>query len=306
MVLKLSSDGYSIEVLGDICSTAEKRPITRENVIDSLSKIDREIFAIGNMDIDLNDNIFVPLKSLNELRRQAFDKLVDLITERKEISKDDVNININLPKCKYDSVAIVDEYVDKKKYSDYSAVIISPTIYNFETIDKLIDGINKPIIINLPIIARVQDIGIIDSIVDRYKTNCEFIANNIYAIDYINSGAKVWAGSGLNIGNSYSASKYYSIGVESFVNSIEKWCQDIQGGYKLVGKATLMTFAHCPNKTLSHMACDKCKHSDKLTLSGTVGNFRIRRYRVGACYFEVVDDVEIRGKGINEIVDLRI
>lgn len=305
-----STKGVFITLSGDVCSEAISKPITRDNILDSINRFDREIFSLGKVNINLSDNCFVPLKSINELRRQVLEKLTDRLTDRKIVTRIGDMPKELKPIMEYDRIAIINENMSIADYKDYKALILSPTKYNLNVIERFVTQVSKysiQPIINLPIIMRIGDTKIIDSIVEKYTNKCIFIANNIYSIDYIKLGARVWAGSGLNIANTYSASKYLELGCESIISSIEKWYGKLKIGYKITsGNMVLMTMAHCPNKTMSHCDCSKCSHSGDMILSGTPGQFRIRRYTVGSCYFELVDDRTVVADALYKIEDKRI
>lgn len=294
-------------IIGDVCQLAKNRPITKEAIINQLQKVDKEMFDLIGIQVHLNGDIFLSLSTINELRRKAIDSLIPSI----EISQCELPKIITVDTV-FGRLAIVDEYALNKDLQGFDGLILSPTKYNVDTISKFKAKYDcfefaSPLIVNLPIIAMVDDLVVIDQIVDIFKSDCVFIANNIYALDYINSGATIWAGSGLNISNDFASSLLMTLGCEQVVSNIEKWCPTIKGSYKHVGgNATLMTFAHCPNKTLKVSSCNHCSACNNLTLNATSGSkYTIRRYTIANCYFELVDDRELTGKYSSEIVDLR-
>ena len=147
-------------------------------------------------------------------------------------------------------------------------------------------------------------ISVIDEIVFA-NSDCEFVANNIYALDYLSYGVSVWAGLGLNITNDYAVNYLSKMGVTQMISSIEKWAPTIKGSYKIInGHMPLMTFAHCPYKTLYKNNCSDCKFKGDIILSGNE-NYKIKRVKISNCYFELIDCVNISYKYSNEIVDLR-
>lgn len=76
-----------ISVEGDLVEPAVKAPVTRQNLLEQLSKLGATSFALAegeaSLEIKMDDGIFYPLKKINELRRQATDALEEaLIHER--------------------------------------------------------------------------------------------------------------------------------------------------------------------------------------------------------------------------------
>lgn len=57
---------------------ATKRSASEEEVIDKLSKINNTIFKVRNMDVTIDGALFIPVKVINEVRREAIDKLYEL------------------------------------------------------------------------------------------------------------------------------------------------------------------------------------------------------------------------------------
>jgi hypothetical protein len=89
------------------------------------------------------------------------------------------------------------------------------------------------------------------------------------------------------------------LSVKDIVSSIEKWCPTIPNTYKFTsGKLPLMTFAHCPVKTLhGYNDCANCKFINGLTLMGK-DKFFIIRQKIHNCYFTLFDckDVNLNYK----------
>jgi len=71
------SDGiYIIMKTGNIIQKSITRPITKENIIKQISKLGSTPFTINKIDIIMDNNIFIPLKELNEIRRILTEKLI--------------------------------------------------------------------------------------------------------------------------------------------------------------------------------------------------------------------------------------
>ncbi len=72
-----------INVKGSIVKSAITSPITKENIIKQLSKLGNTPFIINKIDIDMDNNVFISLKELNELRRILTEKLINKKTSIK-------------------------------------------------------------------------------------------------------------------------------------------------------------------------------------------------------------------------------
>lgn len=76
------TDGVNVvKVEGNKVSESINRPITKENITSQLSKLGNTPFKLEKIEIDMDNDIFVSLKDLNDLRRQAVSYLIDLRTK---------------------------------------------------------------------------------------------------------------------------------------------------------------------------------------------------------------------------------
>lgn len=58
-------------------------PITSERIVDQINKLGGTPFEFGNIDVELDDNLYVPsISKLNQLRRDCIAKLEEILVER--------------------------------------------------------------------------------------------------------------------------------------------------------------------------------------------------------------------------------
>ena len=294
----------------DICDRAQKSAVDYTAIFTAMSRANKDTFDI-TIDVDM-DNVFLPVSKLNAICRDIVAHISDEILSRYVVPKrmgelpEIVEIG-----SEYNNLAIVSENNIKSFAKKYDALIYSPTTYSIVNVEQFYNVYSKhfhsPMYLNLPMIALHDDMGIVDSIVEWCKDkNIVLVAQNIYALDYIKQGYRVMASSNLNICNDYASTYLKKLGVNEIVSSVEKWCPTISGTYKVVsGKLVLMTFAHCPNKTLQGNDCSRCSHVGNLTLCDSTNKYTIRRIKVHNCYFELVDSVESKSTYYHQIHDLR-
>lgn len=77
--LTLKAAGCGIEAYGDIVSKALNRPVTKEQMIKQISKLGETKFEAGNITINMDDDVFIPVGAVNELRRSAIVQLEEKI-----------------------------------------------------------------------------------------------------------------------------------------------------------------------------------------------------------------------------------
>lgn len=312
-------DGFEVKKIGAKVQSAKIRPLEKNDVVAQLEKLNNDTLVIGNINIELGDNAYVPKSELNAIRREAITELIEQILDSYKLSfvQNEKPTSRDLsPDLTFSSIAIVDEKQDISRLKNkYDSLILSPTVYSKGVVENFLHKFKKyfnaPLIINLPIISLSKDLNVIDEIVSfAIQNNIILLANNIYALDYVNEGATVFAGSNMNVVSNYSFFALKNLGVKEVVSSIENWFGGIANTYKMgSGNRVLMTFAHCPNKTLCGNGCDAqksgCVHSDNLKLIYQGGKYQIRRYIISNCYFELIDDYNYSKTTSNSIDDLR-
>lgn len=61
----------------ELCMPAMKQPVTKEKIADQLCKISDTPYQYNQLSINIDDNLFMGLKTINELRRKAIELLND-------------------------------------------------------------------------------------------------------------------------------------------------------------------------------------------------------------------------------------
>ncbi|SDC48134.1 putative protease [Candidatus Frackibacter sp. WG12] len=69
-------EGHYVSVTSEfIPEEARKQPITEEDFREQLNKLGNTPYQFGNLELDVDYNLFVPISKINELRRKAIEKL---------------------------------------------------------------------------------------------------------------------------------------------------------------------------------------------------------------------------------------
>lgn len=68
-----------VEAEGECVLEALNRPLSEDDVRKQLLKTGESLFDFEKLEIQMDDNCFMPVKALNELRRNAFDKLKEAL-----------------------------------------------------------------------------------------------------------------------------------------------------------------------------------------------------------------------------------
>lgn len=72
---------YSITVTGEPAQRAANQPVTEENIRKQLGKLGDTPFFAEKILVDMNADIFYPLRQINELRRQAVSRMEEALLE---------------------------------------------------------------------------------------------------------------------------------------------------------------------------------------------------------------------------------
>lgn len=83
MTLKLwDMNNNSVFIQGDMVSKAQNQPITSEKIRQQLSKTGSTPFYLQDISLVTDENIYISISSLNDLRRKATDALVESILKK--------------------------------------------------------------------------------------------------------------------------------------------------------------------------------------------------------------------------------
>lgn len=267
--LTISDKENEFTIHGEIIDKAIKREVTREDIIKQLSKLGNTPFISDNIEIEKDNNIFVNLKSLNEIRRLAVDKLIELresvkipvikndYVENKIIEKKDNNIYLNvlvrneeqLVTCLEEKISniYVTDYELYKKYKHYQNI--------YYRLDRVMN--NYPDYKGEKLL-----VGEMGSVYRYYKDN-QLIG------DYY-----------LNVTNHHSIKLLDDYKVERVTLSVELDDYKIRDIIKyqdnvemiVYGRLELMVMKYCPLKKCLNY-CNSCKDSkDKFYLSDKFNN----------------------------------
>lgn len=78
-----------VTVYGQTVEQAKKQPLDKESVEKQMRKTGSTAFTFAELDIRMDNNVFLPLKAINELRREALAQLEDaIIAENAKMSRD--------------------------------------------------------------------------------------------------------------------------------------------------------------------------------------------------------------------------
>lgn len=163
LVLETEDGKTSVEVMGDVCCRAQSRPVTREQLMDKISRTGDSHYEFGHIEVYADDDIFVRIGSVNELRRTALSKMDELLAgafaRSLKVRRDTPECPENTPDCGIpDELKGITVYVSTaeqvsivKNYKWCSNVIVD---YNIRECAALLEAEGFRVIYALPEVLR--------------------------------------------------------------------------------------------------------------------------------------------------------
>ncbi|HPD02110.1 MAG TPA: U32 family peptidase [Clostridia bacterium] len=315
-----AESGSNFEFISDyICPPALSRETEKEEIALQLKKCGGSGFAAGTIEIQ-TDGVFIPKSVINEARRQS---LIGLKAKIIEDFENEITAGIdaaaieetlteiensrprlgggasnNLAECPKPSVNL--HYVYGEEDIPEAAeenTIFALSLENLKELDFLVKSLKEKfngakLAYNLPILANGRDFELIERALTENRNDIKtVIANNIYGLAFKEKGFEVIAGFGLNTANSLQAAALKEAGAAVVTPSLEFGLDTLvlplanPKNFKL----PLMTLAHCPYRSTTFSSCKNCR-AGSLTLENGGRRYKIRRYKLSRCYFEVLKD----------------
>lgn len=280
---------------------AKNAPMSANDISNACSKVGNSGFEVVECKVGTN-GVFVARSQINACRREVLDILKQKIIEHNKpstvsVNEDKINEYLAMLDC------IVDEPVEKIKVvrsEDFGGVyikkgdrvLLKPNAYTIDCVKRAIEflDIDKDcVMLDLPILAYGKDVSLIEKLVSEMGINT-LVSNNIYGLYFAKKGYKVVAGQGHNIANMFAENALKDFGVKEYVPSCEYphfEGTDALCRLEISENIPLMTFAHCPYKTLTNCDCSRCGYKPNLTITREKRKYAVRRVRVSGCRFEL-------------------
>lgn len=158
--IRLSCRNIEIEESEDIVEIAKNRPLSFENIEKHLKKTGYDAFFIDRVEIDMDDDIFIPVSKINELRRKALKRLISVLTKNDRVSS-----TIQLSSEAYKLF----DYKNSESSDEQGLMIMVSTVDQLKTVLKEAD---RPFILILShsfmkdfsLIQNIKDESLVESI----------------------------------------------------------------------------------------------------------------------------------------------
>lgn len=200
------NDGENTVTLEDgNIESALNVPTSKEVIIEKLSKLGDTPFICNDFNIELDENVFVPMKVLNELRRRVCEELINIRRDNKK----EVIINNNI---KFD------------KFNDSDKILNNKTCFIFteEQLKFALDNNFERIYVKDKELFNKYKSDKLYLVIDRCSYSYDELPDNSFISDYMDfSNNNIIGNYSLNVFNIYTAYYLRKIGLNVIPLSVE-------------------------------------------------------------------------------------
>ena len=206
--LSITDNTNTIEIEGTITEEAKSSPITKERIIEQITKLGSTPFTPNQILVDIDSNIFINIKELNELRRQAVEKLIN---KKEGHSKSEIHLSIPSPIEKISnnpkiSILVRNEEqlnIALRNNIEYIYVTEEKIYQKYKTYKNIYLRLNR-------VIENHQDYENERLLCTEFGSIIKYNKNNKIRTDYY-----------LNVANDYTINKLVKLNSESIALSVE-------------------------------------------------------------------------------------
>lgn len=276
----------SVSVCGDIVQTAQKQPVTSDNIAKQLKKLGETSFEVDKIVVNSDEDAFYPIGRINELRRDAVAALERKITEDKGFpyerslspihDEEDIDGSFMYADAgQKKSVCAVSvktleqlgaaaEYdFFERLYIDSDLLVCNPQIVI--SISRRLREKDKRLFIALPYVIRMRDDAFLDKLEKLVKENADIFSGiqvkSIDGLGYLQKTSydgDIYADAGLYIWNNRTLSelksyiKVFCIPYELKLSEQKNICAGVSREKVVYGRIPMMITANCIANTTYH------------------------------------------------------
>ena len=200
IVLEITDFNNTVIIKGKTnIQQAIKSPMTKEDVKSKVNRTGDTIFSFKNINIDMDDNIFIPVSELNDIRREALNELLEkrIANNRKYVKGTYIREVTECEETKEKSIYLFDISLYNEKMQNYDRIY-----YNSYEENINFKGIKK-----------------LSRVIERHNDYNEHLL--VGELGSVNKYKDIDTDFSLNVVNSYSVALLNSLGVKRITLSYE-------------------------------------------------------------------------------------
>ena len=293
-----------LKVSGDnLVEKAVKAPISRERIHEQLSKLGDTVFSLRNIQIELEENAFITVKDLNNLRRNATEALTKRLVESFKRTLDS-NYNsvkakeLNVHRLENERIRLTVRVNNQRQLDQLSLDKVDRVYIGFkdnlqENIDRLKEK-GVEVYYWTDKILYEEGLSKLQKVVDNSSKKLDGVStSNLGTLQFMldRFDIKLHGDIGLNCFNSHTLDYFRSLGLKGITLSPELNLGQIKGitgrtGGEIeaivYGYLPSMITRNCPMAYIKgckdDRECKTCQYADGFMLKDRMGkNFRMQR-----------------------------
>ena len=308
--------------LDRVVEVAKKSGLDRDRVIENISKTGDSIFRVKNIDLDLDDNAFLPISAINELRREATKILEDKILNG---SIDRFEIENNLENKKFekqnkDKKSKIKVFFNKFKDLENSTLKdIDEIIIRAKDLEKFNKKFkSREVSIYLDKFYSYKELENLREYILKNQNVRGIWINNLseYYI-FKDDGLEINGDIGINVFNRLTSDFFRDLGLNSITLSpelnsgqIQKIINKNDAEINLIsyGRVPVMTMKHCPFSIIKNCkdekSCPTCRYKNYLLRDEKNVDFEVLRQNT---FTEIFNSYPILLDGyVNRLLDNKV
>lgn len=309
-------DGEEIKVTGAEVEEAQKSPLDIETLNKHVNKTGNTDFVFADIEYDMDDNTFLPVSEINDVRRKYLDlahekALAKFKREYEEVETEEIEKKTNDGQRSINvSVSSFDQLKETLSRSFIDKVYIDLNLFPLDDVSnamELVKEKNLSVYLALPFVGRKDDLKIIkDNYLKLIKESDGVLIRNIEQyfklkdlvdIDFVfDYNVYVWNDETKNYYGSFDVTTTVPVELNE-AELIERGVETEE--FIAYGFIPMMISANCAFRTLNR--CEK--NNDRYALSDKINNEFVVRCNCTHCYnvmyncnatslFKFKDDIE--------------
>ena len=254
-------------------------PITTEKITEQFSKTQNTCFEFSNIEISLDDNLFIPTSILNDIRREAISRIEAKILdgfkrEYSDISFDEIEsfeLSKNLERKKSLLLNILHTKYDYSNLKEVDRIYVPLKYFSDKKYCSILSILSEKskLYIYMPVVVKDRFLDNINNAVNKAISDYDIsgiVVSEISSLEYLKEfNLDLIANYNFNVYNTYTANILKNLGFSTITLSPELDGADLgvinvhNKELIVYGKIPLMTMSYCLLGK-SNKCYDDCKH----------------------------------------------
>ncbi len=307
LALTLIYQDIQVTAYQEVVQAALKQPMTTEKLLAPIAKTGDTFYSFDSLIVDMEENIFVPVAWLNDIRREAIKLLMDaMISKYKRVSGNTTPVDHNyaqpvrVPKLGISVSCQREEQFDEVlRQEEISSIYVDYDSFPISTINKLVGKAKekgKEVYLSLPHICRLAQYNRLKTELNDIINNNEitgFVVKNFEEIELLQSlrvskQKNLITNYNMYTYNIEAKSLFQELGISHYTAPVELNYQELRtlgiwdSDLIVYGYQPVMVSSQCLFE--STVGCKKCKEGNTGNLVDRLGKSFLVQANCKGCY----------------------